>query len=86
MGKAATDLSLIGREADGQAYLDKLKYDRIRRNPWLDALSEVGMAYAGAKMPTGGFSFGRGAGGISGAAGSKLSGGASAIAKLMKGY
>lgn len=56
MGRAATDLSLIAREAEGQAYLDKLKYDKIRRNPWLDALSQVGMAYAGAKMPSGGFS------------------------------
>ena len=41
-----TELGLIRREADGLAYLDDLRISGIRRNPWLDAASQVlgGMA------------------------------------------
>lgn len=48
-GKMATDIGVIAREADGQAFLDKLRYDRIRANPWIDALADIGMGVAGAR-------------------------------------
>lgn len=47
------ELRMIGREASGQNYLDQLRLNSIRRDPWLDALSGVasgagkGMAGAG---------------------------------------
>lgn len=33
------ELRMIGREASGQNYLDQLRLNSIRRDPWLDALS-----------------------------------------------
>lgn len=49
-GRMATDLDIIKRESDGQAYLDKLRLDRIRENPWIDALADIGMGVAGSGM------------------------------------
>lgn len=44
-----TDIGMIRREADGLAYLDDMRINSIRRNPWLDAASAVlgGMSSAG---------------------------------------
>jgi hypothetical protein len=59
-GRLATDLGLIGREAQGQNFIDQLLVQRAsRRNPWLDALSAGlgGAASAG---------FGASGGGIGG--------------------
>lgn len=39
------ELRMIGRESSGQAYLDGLRYNAIRRDPWLDALSSVATSY-----------------------------------------
>lgn len=52
-GKLATDIGVISREADGQAFLDKLRLDRIRENPWLNALADIGMGAVSGGM-TGG--------------------------------
>jgi hypothetical protein len=43
----ATDNMITGREAQGQAFMDDLRLRAIRRNPWIDAASQIGMAYAG---------------------------------------
>lgn len=48
--RLATDNALSGREAAGQAYLDELRLRSIRRNPWIDAASQIGMAYAGGSL------------------------------------
>lgn len=63
-GKLATDIGIISREADGQAFLDKLRLDRIRENPWLNALADIGMGVAGSGMT--GFGAGKAASGVSG--------------------
>lgn len=42
------ELRMIGREASGQNYLDQLRYNSIRRDPWLDALSGVASGAGGA--------------------------------------
>lgn len=47
-----TNFSVSGREAQAQDYLARLKAASIQRNPWIDILSSVGMAYAGG-MPFG---------------------------------
>ncbi len=44
---AVTDLGQIKRGASGQAYLDDLRLKSMRANPWVDALSQAGTAYAG---------------------------------------
>lgn len=54
-----TNLGLIEREARGQAMLDDMRVNSIRRNPWLDAASAVlgamaGGMGAGAAAPAGG--------------------------------
>lgn len=36
-GRLATDLSLVGRESEGQRFLTDLRTRSIRRNPWIDA-------------------------------------------------
>jgi len=46
---AAVDLGMIQRDAAGQNYLDTLKLNSIRANPWIDALSTGMSAYAGAR-------------------------------------
>lgn len=35
-GRLATDVSLIGRESEGQRFLTDLRTRGIRRNPWMD--------------------------------------------------
>ena len=55
-GRAATDISLIAREAAGQNFIDQLMVDRARRrNPWLDALS-AGLSGAAGAAGSGGLS------------------------------
>lgn len=48
------DLDQIRRGASGQAYLDDLRLKSLRANPWVDALSQAGMAYAGGMAGGGG--------------------------------
>ncbi len=47
MGRLATDNALVAREAQGDDFLNRLRVQGIRRNPWIDAAAQVGMAYAG---------------------------------------
>lgn len=47
-GNLATDIGLIGRESQGQNFLDQLKMGRIRRNAKIDLGSGLLMAGAGA--------------------------------------
>lgn len=47
-GNLATDIGLIGRESQGQSFLDQLKLGRIRRNAKIDLGSGLLMAGAGA--------------------------------------
>lgn len=61
-GKLATDLGLVGRESQGQAFLDRLRQSRIRRNAKLDLAA--GLMSAGAGAAAGGV----GAGGNMGSA------------------
>lgn len=58
-GRLATDLGLIGREASGQNYLDRLRLEAIRRNAGLDALSSLMGGAAGGI--SGGWNTGNGA-------------------------
>lgn len=53
-GKLATDISMIGRESRGQAFLDDLKLRAIRRNPWVDVAAGVASSMAGAMGGGGG--------------------------------
>lgn len=52
-GRLGTDLQRIGRESQGDAYIDELRLRMIRRNPWIDAASQFGMGAAGALMGAG---------------------------------
>lgn len=45
-GRTATDLSLLGRESAGQAFIDELRLKAIRKNPWIDAAAGVAMGAA----------------------------------------
>lgn len=54
-GNLATDLSRIGREVAGQAFVDQVKLNRIRRDPWLDAAGST-LQGAGQGMAGGAFS------------------------------
>lgn len=45
-GDLGTDLTNIKRNAAGQDFLDELRLRSIRRNPWVDMASQMGMAYA----------------------------------------
>jgi hypothetical protein len=47
MANLGTDLGLVRREADGLAYLDDLRINGIRRNPWIDAASQALSGLAG---------------------------------------
>lgn len=67
--RLGTDLGLVRREADGLAYLDDMRINSIRRNPWLDAASAVMGAMAGGMG-------GAGAGAASGATATSLGMGA----------
>lgn len=59
-GRLATDLSLVGRESEGQRFISDLRTRSIRRNPWIDVASSVlsglgsGMAGAGSGAAAGG--------------------------------
>jgi len=46
---AAVDLGMIQRDAAGQNYLDTLKLNSIKANPWVDALATGMGAYASAR-------------------------------------
>lgn len=48
--QTAFDVRGIGRNANQQAYLDNLALQSIKPDPWLDAASQIGGAYAGAAM------------------------------------
>lgn len=45
----ATDIRGIERDANQQAFLDNMALQNMRKNPWITAATELGMAYAGAK-------------------------------------
>lgn len=45
--RAGTDIEQIAAADRGAAFLDQLRFDRIRRNPWLDAASQFMTSYAG---------------------------------------
>lgn len=53
-GNLSTDLAGIKRNAAGQDFLDELRLRSIRRNPWIDAASQMGMAYASGAAGAGG--------------------------------
>jgi len=53
-GRLGTDLGLIGRESQGQAFLDQLRQRGIRRNAKIDLASGLLMAGAGAMGGAGG--------------------------------
>lgn len=52
-GRLATDLGLIGRQAEGDDFINRLRMSAIRRNPWIDAASQVAGAYAGSMAMSG---------------------------------
>lgn len=60
-GNLATDIGLIGRESQGQNFLDQLKLGRIRRNAKIDLASGLMLAAAGG-VASGGTSAASGAG------------------------
>ncbi|KZC17014.1 hypothetical protein RHOFW510R12_01530 [Rhodanobacter sp. FW510-R12] len=60
-GNLATDIGLIGRESQGQNFLDQLKLGRIRRNAKIDLASGLMSAAAGG-VASGGTSAASGAG------------------------
>lgn len=66
-GRLATDLGLIGRESSGQAYLDRLRMESIKRNAGLDALASLMGGAAGGVA--GGWGAGAQAGGKAAATG-----------------
>lgn len=68
-GNLATDLNLVGRQAQGQNFLDQLRLNAIRRNAKIDLASSLMMSGAGA-------AYGAGAG----AAGAYGNGGGSTVA------
>lgn len=51
---AATDIGLLKRGSSGQDYLDQLKLQSIKRNPWIDAAASAMSGYASAGGGTGG--------------------------------
>jgi hypothetical protein len=51
---AATDIGMIGRDSRGQAFIDQLKLNAIKRDPWLDAFSSIAGGYASAGAGAGG--------------------------------
>jgi len=61
-GNLGIDMETIAREAQGRHFLDQLRYNSIKRNPWLDAgasvLQGVGGSLAGMGAPTGSVSGG----------------------------
>ena len=53
-GNLATDLNLVGRQAQGQSFLDQLRLNAIRRNAKIDLASSLLMSGAGAAYGAGG--------------------------------
>lgn len=51
---AATDIGLLKRNSAGQDYLDQLRLQSIRRNPWLDAAANAMVGYGTAAAGGGG--------------------------------
>lgn len=51
-GNLATDIGLIGRQAAGDDFINDLRLRSIRRNPWIDAASQVAGGY-GASLASG---------------------------------
>jgi hypothetical protein len=49
-GNLGVDLDNTAREAQGQNFLDQIRLQGIKRNPWIDAAADFGMAYAGGKV------------------------------------
>jgi len=80
-GNLNIDMNTIAREAQGRHFLDQLRYNSIRRNPWIDAgaqvLSAAGGAMGGASGASGAgsapLSAYTGASGASGAGSAPLS-------------
>ena len=70
MGHLGSDLGLLGRQSSGQEFLDGLRMNSIRRNPWIDVAAQVGSAYAGARM---------------GAAGASKAGGGTSLTPISQG-
>lgn len=67
--RLATALGLIGRESQGDAWINELRMRAIRRNPWMDAGGAL-LTGLGGSLPTGAASAASGAGGVaSGATG-----------------
>lgn len=64
-GNLGIDMNTIAREAQGRHFLDQLRYNSIRRNPWIDAgasmIGAAGGAMAGlGANPTGALTSGQG--------------------------
>ena len=53
-GNLATDLGQIGRQSQGQSFLDQLKLNAIRRNAKIDLAAGLANAYAGSAMGSSG--------------------------------
>lgn len=53
-GRLATDVGLIGRRSQGQAFMDDLRMRSIQRNPWIDAGASVLQGMAGGMGGAGG--------------------------------
>lgn len=53
-GRLATDIGLIGRRSQGQAFMDDLRMRSIQRNPWIDAGAAVLQGMAGGLAGGGG--------------------------------
>jgi hypothetical protein len=47
-GRTASDVAGISRNAEGDAFLNRLRASQIRRNPWIDAGAQLAGASAGA--------------------------------------
>ncbi|MEN5115842.1 hypothetical protein ABE488_00695 [Luteimonas sp. TWI662] len=52
-GRLATDIGLIGRQSAGDQFISDLRLRAIRRNPWIDAASQVAGAYGGSLAMSG---------------------------------
>lgn len=46
IGRAGVDIGTISNAAAGEDFLNRLRMSQIKRNPWIDAASQVGMSYA----------------------------------------
>jgi len=53
-GNLGIDMDTIAREAQGRHFLDQLRYNAIKRNPWLDAGASMLSAAGGAASGMGG--------------------------------